>query len=506
MTRKPFLTLLMLGALLLGWATAQPTPSVGVSDGAELLGGTVTLTASFENSGSDVGYGPYLDVVLPDTADPLSFVGATYLGRAVDVVNIEFGPDGWADHPFAVDGDGDPIRVNGPANGVGYALVLPFGSVTSGQPAIDVQIELAISEEATVGAAAQVEVTPGFRYGANPLDDPLNDAPLRGAVSNGGVTPRVANFSKSLVAPEDDTPVGDSFTFSYVMELELAPGQEFTQLSITDTLPTALVMRGGTLRVQRNGAALTQGADYTATLDVTNVGSHGGDYPTSFPGAVGDRVGPFATSHFDIELPGIVDTGEDPGPTTITVAFDFYVPSVDANGLQAGDPSADDQEENRASYAAVWAGNSGNPGATIGDGPSDGASASTRLHNESNDHQEYSNGTIRLQKWVEAEGEKNHAVVPGDTVTYILDFQVSDVSAFRDVVISDVLGDGLSYVDGSARLVEYYQHGVPSFTPLQISTLSSLPIAATKLGLRKRLSPLTSAISWPRSPAPSPSP
>src|SRR5699024_6995161 len=125
--------------------------------------------------------------------------------------------DGCSDavHPFAVDDQGNPIVITGPPGGTLVVLTLPFGSVTIEQTSIDVDINLTISEEVAVGAPVGVQVVPGFRYGATPLDDPMDDAPLRGSPSTGEVTPEVARFSKSLVAPEGDTNVGDSFTYRY---------------------------------------------------------------------------------------------------------------------------------------------------------------------------------------------------------------------------------------------------------------------------------------------------
>src|SRR5690554_1824179 len=461
--RNPLMPLLLLGAMMLGWTTAQaaPVPTVTVSDASDLLGSTVTLTASFSNTSetaTDVGYGPYLDVLLPPSPDPISYVGATYLGQPVVARTVPLGPSGEVEHPFAVDDAGQPILVEGLPGGTLLVLELPFGSVTTGQPAIDVDIDLTISEEVRVDSSIDVQIIPGFRYGATPLDDPLEDAPLRGAVEEGSITPELVRFSKQLVAPEGDTNVGDSFTYSYVIDLELAPGQTFEDVVITDVLPNALVIRGGTLQVALNGVALSPSDDYVASFEVEAAGSHGGMNPPNFPGTTGEAIGPFASSSFEITLGEDLETPSG-SPSVLSVSFDFYIPSVDATGLQAGDPASDNQERNEARYTATWTGNDGQPDDLELDGDD---SASTHITNEDVDHAEESNGTIRMQKWVGATGSKNQAVLPGEVVTFYLDFQVSDVSAFTDVVITDILGDGLEYVAGSARIVSYDRRGADS--------------------------------------------
>src|SRR5690554_3759096 len=105
--RNQLMTLFLLVAMMLGWAVAQaaPVPTMTVANPpSDLLGSTVTLTASFSNTSgtvTDVGYGPYLDVLLPPSPDPISFDGATYLGQQVVPRTLALGPTGVVEHPFA---------------------------------------------------------------------------------------------------------------------------------------------------------------------------------------------------------------------------------------------------------------------------------------------------------------------------------------------------------------------------------------------------------------------
>src|SRR5690606_13091270 len=98
-------SLYLVVATLFGLAAAKPAPAVTVSSAEDLLGSTVTLTASFENASTtddDVGYGPYLDVILPTSPEPLAYEGAAYLGQSLAQEILALDASGTAVHPFAV--------------------------------------------------------------------------------------------------------------------------------------------------------------------------------------------------------------------------------------------------------------------------------------------------------------------------------------------------------------------------------------------------------------------
>ncbi len=415
------------------------------------------MVASFENAalGTEVGYGPYIDVVLPTSPVPLAWAGASYLGQPLTPIVVSLDATGNAVHPFARQADGSPVTLTGPPGGTVMVLVLPFGSVTTGQPSIDVDIRLEISEDAAPETAIPVEVYPGFRYGANPLDDPGTDPMIRGASATGNVTPELVRFEKRLGAPEGDTPVGESFTHRYEIELLIAPGQTIDDVVITDILPNALVIRGGSLGVSVNGAVLGAPAGYTSQFNVVTQGTNGGAVPAPFPGS---DTGPYSASNFVIELVNPVSAPADE-PGRVLVAYDFYIPSIDANGAQAGAPGSGNQATNTGEYEARWNGNAAVP---VGADLSGDDDVTLRITNPSTHHPPEANGTVRLQKWVGSVGSKYQSVVPGEVITYYLDFQVSDVSAFNDVSIVDVLDDGLEYVAGSMQLVAYTRHNLPT--------------------------------------------
>jgi|GEM_PF-5583255 len=199
-------------------------PVVAISGPAEVtLGGTATLTLTFDNQpdaspGSDVGYAPYIDLVLPkngaDGAGPgsdapfendgIRFLSATYLGSPVAATVLEFDVNGEAVHPFARDATGELRVVRAADYGLGpgdelVVLQLPFGSFTPDQTAQQISVRLEVSSLADAGVALPITAVAGFALGRDALNNPAADPPLLGPVASTTLTPTLLSLSKSFV-------------------------------------------------------------------------------------------------------------------------------------------------------------------------------------------------------------------------------------------------------------------------------------------------------------------
>ena len=100
---------LLAADVTIGWGddTARP-----------LIGETIDVSVSFENSGDAVGFGPFIDVVVPggeELGDGLSYVSgsAEMLGAGVNETIVSFDKNGEAEHPFAKDNSGQPVIITG---------------------------------------------------------------------------------------------------------------------------------------------------------------------------------------------------------------------------------------------------------------------------------------------------------------------------------------------------------------------------------------------------------
>lgn len=434
----------LLAVVCMAWGAAglaQPAPTATIGDATAYIGTGVTVPASFANPASaETGYGPFLDVFLP-VGTHLDFTGATYLGQPLTAHVLTVQPDGSLLHPLL-----GPLTGLVPGETV-IVLELPFGSVTPGQPSIDVDIGFNLSPNAPVDADQDVRIRGGFQFGADPLNNPATDPPvIQPTPATAGVEPRLVEVRKNVRADDHDTPIGPTFRHTFEIVVDIAPGQTISNLSIIDHLPTSLVYLANSLSVSGTGISLP-----AFTADFAHTGA--------CTGSVTDDVGPCAGTSLEINFSGPVSVpAAPPQAGSITVTFDFYISIEDAAGNQTGSaPTL--QGLNQAAVDGSWPGNASHPGG----GQLSTLVAPDRLNDE--DQLEISNvpgshpavdenGTLRLQK--RTTSPTSH---PGGTTTYVLEFQVSDPSVFGSVNVVDVLPDGLEFIPGTA-IFEYRQHGV----------------------------------------------
>ena len=140
-----------------------------------LIGESFSFTVNLQNSGDAPGYGPYVDVALPQTGadgagaatdDGISFVSATYAGQAVQATTLTFDSGGHATHPYARTNTGASVVVNGTAGDQLVVLRLPFGSYVPSQPAVPIVITATTSNLADTGTPLTIRTNGGFMYGS----------------------------------------------------------------------------------------------------------------------------------------------------------------------------------------------------------------------------------------------------------------------------------------------------------------------------------------------------
>jgi len=177
---------------------AAPAPSLTLAVPSEIfIGNAFSFTATFDNtSPTDVGYGPFIDIVFPiigaDGAgaavdDGIDFVSAAYLGAPVTSIQQTFGPAntggctgglGPVRHPYAVDNTNAPLLVCGTPGNKLVTLRLPFGSFTNDQPPAAITINANLSNLADLGTPLTIRARAGFQYGADALNNPAADPSL----------------------------------------------------------------------------------------------------------------------------------------------------------------------------------------------------------------------------------------------------------------------------------------------------------------------------------------
>ncbi len=418
--------------------TAQPTVTFlnGATDKV-FIGDTADLTLRFDNtaSGANVGYAPYINVVLPTNGhdgsgagnspvnDGVSFISATYLGAPLESWTIEFNSSGQAVHPFLDDASGMPLVIAGTPGQTLLVLRLPFGSFTTDQTPADIDLKLGVSNLADVNSLLGVSATAGFAYGSDPFDNPCCDPPVVGSTVNLDINPIVAELTKTYIGPEQETATGPSYPREWVVQGDFAPGQPFTNVKLTDTMPDGTVVTGAHLEV--NGLTI-------ATAANIHVNSNGTTTVTgSFPGTI---------------------TG---GTQVPTLVIDFYVTEFLHDGTPVLGPTTGSfrQLDDNAKLDADW-------------NPIDGRDANTHITIDPvGPENTITAKSIAVQKYVAmVSGDMDGNTVPDwqphGVLEYVLDGQISNYFEANHLVMKDTLGDGQTFGAGFTPHVVIRQGGV----------------------------------------------
>lgn len=402
-----------------------PAAAVSVSAPSTIpLGQDVAFSVTFDNTGADPGYGPFVEIVLDRTGadgvypgtpaanayDGLGTTNAltvTYLGGAIpssDIYVVNFNASGNVTHPLVRDSSGTYITVNAATYGASpgdkmIVVRLPFGSFTPDQPAATINLTVNMSNLADIGVPLHISARGGYQYGQTPLDDfCCGDLPADtlGAVASTSVLPTLLTASKVNDGPEGETATGPNFPRTYALTVDIAPGQTITNLTIADALPN---------NIQFVSATSSPG-ETSSTLP-----------STSTPG------GMLALNYASIS-------------SDVTAIVDFYVPRLDLLSGQVIDPDSGDDVNsvNTISVTGNW----------LPVDTRDRAPASPFTVSVTGDcpgcPDTLVDKSIAIQKSVSVVGGGEPSA--GSVLEYTLNFQISDFFAFDNVVITDIISDG----------------------------------------------------------------
>lgn len=410
-----------------------PTVTIDVPDSG-MINEPFTFTATFENTGIDVGYGPFIDIYLPSSVGVgVGSVNVTYLGMDLNAMGLvttrTFNAAGQVTHPLAVVyPTGAAVVVSGGTqNDRMITIQLPYGSFTPGQPPAEVSITTNIAGNALVGTAVDIHARGGFRYGNTPLNDwccvegtrlvPNNSQPISSWPTD-SITPTIMQVTKAYIGPgntSDETATGPNFPRQYTITVDIANGQTVDTLQIVDMLPNNV--------------------QYLGIASSTPAGSIIGAAPGPGPGG---------TLTYQFSAPVTGTTATDDAILTI----DFFVPINDSVGSSVINPNTG---------AAVTSDNTGSADGnwTNATAPNTGGSTSAVCVDCTHT---LTDRSLAIQKAAADITAPTTVTRPNDIIEFTLDFQVSDFFAFQNLVIVDVLDDGYEFIVGSAN-VSVTEHG-----------------------------------------------
>jgi uncharacterized repeat protein (TIGR01451 family) len=480
-------------------------------------GDDFTFTLAFKNAGTGLGYGPYIDLLLPTIGiddessngpcDGIWFVKAEALFTSPPTFPLTTVPATGSGHtifpttvtppsidcgsPASVASIGGPITpfTTHPLGGTfppaiwppiwpstspqapgGFELVvipLPFGSYSPSQGITYVNVTAHLSNFADAGKPLTILARGGFQFGSSPLGTVPPVPKQQPYFDKRATTPtpftikKVCTLLNGTLCPENETATGPNFPMDYVISVHIDNGLTIKNLTVDDILPDN-VHYDNHLQVTVLGLP-------ASLLTAHSPPCKAQPPTTDFPVAVSAPTGPGAGGLLEATLCSpITGTG---APADVVITFQFYIPAKDANGLPILDAACDPVKAiNDINARGEW-------------DPIDPRDAPLTVISDVThaDHTLYKK-CIALQKTATPA-----VVIPGDTITYTLNFQISDYLQMDNLVINDLLSDGQHYVANSAILSVSDKTG----------SLPAVTVPATYVNAVTNAYPCPGATPWP---------
>jgi fimbrial isopeptide formation D2 family protein/uncharacterized repeat protein (TIGR01451 family) len=404
-----------------------PDVTIDAPDTIEIGEQDVAVTLTFDNIGTDPGYVPYIDFVIPTTGedgdDGVTFDSASFLGAAITTTEIVFDASGLAVHPLATDVAGDPLIISAADFGAqpGDTLIvfeLPYGSFSPGNPPVDIDVILDFSPLADLSEDFDLTAVGGFALGCDPLDNPGTDAPIRSAVTAPTtVSQTLFEVFKASTIPEGEAANGPSYPYQYTFGVDVADGQALDNFSLIDSLPHNIVYLGGLTITGGSGATIISEPAVGAAITGAN-------------------------DELQIDFTEVTDT--------VTVTFDFYVSetlSDDAAPVITPGTGTPGSVTNTVTGSGDWEPLDPRDSPTV---VSDSAFTTSEV------------AALNIQKGISLFADNNPSVAgtsPGDEFLFTLNIQVSNYLNMGDLVVEDLLGNGWEFVTGSATFTSVEEVG-----------------------------------------------
>ena len=349
----------------------------------------------FKNLGDATGFQPYIQLIAPDE---LTHFTVSYSNRKIVPIKVGVFNESTYDNTTGLYTLRDPFtkkEVHGPANSTFYILQYPLGSFTVDAPDAVLNITSGIGV-LEIGKLLNFTVTPVFRYGNSPIDDPVNYPPIYGETVTGWVNPVVVKIDKSSSLNEHETATGSNFPFSYFVNINIANGAKIENITITDVIPSDVMYLGSPVLYDSKGRVIDSGL-YTIEEPAGN--KTGGKLILKLKEAVGDL-----------------------STTSITLKYKAYAPEFDNS---TGDNITIINSETGEGVAAA---------STV----DMNYTYVNDTYNASNSYSIYlkSLATQKYSEILTGSGQL-HPVVPHNLIVYKIDFEISDYFAFDDLVVYD---------------------------------------------------------------------
>ncbi len=474
---------------------AAPSATIAATSQRTLIGDSFNFNVRYDNTDPvDTGYAPYINLFVPfngrdgnGTAAPVGNVsregatitGATYLGQALTVTELTLSASDItngtvANHPYFRDTGGGStisIPVGMQAGDKLYVVQLPFGSFTPGQPPVDIAVQGRLGEFADLNQPLDIRVQGGFRYGNDALDNPATDPSIQGAIDTLTLQPALYTVTTTYIGPENETATGSNFTRAYRIDVNVANGQTLTNLQLSQILQDEANANQG-LRF----AAITGTPSSISGVSLgaapggswTNVGGvlvSQAASNTTTPAVDGNGVGLNNGGTIARTISSITGAA---AAIDASMVVQFYVPEFNQNGGPANGNRIFDASSANSTFWNVDTEVTGNWTPSDPDDTPQALSYNSDTDEAAGYAHRLEAEALAIQKTgavaINVGGGDPTRPTPGDTIEYVLRFQVSDYAAFNDLVITDLISDGQTFEAGFTPTLTVFNNGNVSST------------------------------------------
>jgi fimbrial isopeptide formation D2 family protein/uncharacterized repeat protein (TIGR01451 family) len=442
-------TIFFIGAVLAlaDSALAAPIPTATIQAPANaLLSSTVNVQVSFTNSGDALGYYPMLEVKLPAglECDSTCRSGITITSLGGAPVSVTgFGPAG-GNTNYTNPVTGNQIAVT--AGQSALFLSLPVGSVAPNQSAIAYSIPAKLLSTPTLGVALPVNANAVFALGDIPNGTRgscnTNDTICTSATAV-NVTPSVLLLEKRVAALVDGaTATGPNYPRRFTLDVTVADTHTTTTNVISDTLPDTFVftsLPGSDCKANPGSMTFSPALGSGDSCSFSGTSSGGGTFSITYGSITGD--------------PGI----------DRQITYTGYVQKFAGGAGSAIVPASTGATTTSTNSAsATYDFNPGGGNLSLSAGP-----AIATLEQRS----------LYTTKSITNTTTGGSTAKPGDTLTHTLIYDISDYFSFDDLIITDTLGDGQTFIDGSLSVSVFEgSSSATTRTQTQLAAASGSPL------------------------------
>jgi len=354
--------------------------------------------------------------LVPAPNQHLQFGSASWAGGSLSAQVLSFtGPD--PSGPYTLTHPYTGQTLNGNKGDQLLIWKFPVGSFAVDAPALELRVPVSVLATSPTLGTVPIQVGGGYAFGADPINNPTTDPALVAAAQPGAIVPQVLQLDKDPLTPEFETATGPNFARQWRLSLDVAAGQTIKDLQLSDTLPSGPIYLG------------------------TNP-------------AVANAVG----ATVNITRQPKLNAATAPGNDQLLISYGTVTGTAALEDLQAQVGFYIPQTLNQASGVPITYLNTAKGTGTWANPPA-GTSGAVQALDQDPEPETITAKALAIQKYddrpetLDKYGrELAGTILPGEIVNFTLDFQVSDYFAFGELKIEDILGDGLSFLPGTAKI------------------------------------------------------